>query len=137
MKNKRKILYIEDIEECYKKTNETIGKSFEIDWKNNYSDTFDAINNTLINYSAIIVDVNLDYDPNKSDSEQTRQGLDFIKMAKREMERQEINIPIICASSNGKLYKKLSLEAGADIFLWKGELWERGKEVLEDLIRKA
>jgi CheY-like chemotaxis protein len=136
MTNKRKILYIEDMKECYEKTNEALGKNFEIDWKSNYSDAMDAINGNLIDYSAVISDINLNYDPNKSNNEQTREGLDFIEMIKKETERQGIDIPIICASRNGELYEKLSIEAGAKMFLWKKELWEKGKEVLEALVKK-
>lgn len=136
MTKKRKILYVEDIKECYKKTSETLGKYFEIDWKNNYFDALKAVTENLVNYSAVITDINLDYDVNKSKDEQTREGLDLIEMLKREKERQELDIPIICASSNGALYQKPALEAGADIFLWKRELWENGKEILESLVKK-
>jgi hypothetical protein len=136
MTNKKKVLYIEDMKECYEKTSETLGKTFEIDWKNNYSDAFDAINKNLRDYSAAVFDVNLDYNPNLPKNKQTREGLDLIKMTKKEAERQEIDLPIICASSNGELYGKLSIEAGAKIFLYKKEFWENGKEILEALVKK-
>jgi CheY-like chemotaxis protein len=136
MTNKRKILYIEDMEECYKKTSEALGKDFDIDWKKNYFDALKAITENITNYSAVITDINLDYDKNKSKDEQTREGLNLIGILKREEERQELDIPIICASSNGALYQKSAIEAGADIFLWKRELWENGKEILEALVKK-
>ncbi len=137
MEKKRKILYIEDMKKCYENTCKAMGETFEIDWKNNYSDAFDAITRNIGEYSAAVFDVNLDYNPNLPDNEQTAEGLNLIRMFKREAERQEINIPIICASGNGKLYEKLSLEAGANKFLWKKEFWEKGKGVLEDLIKKV
>lgn len=138
MENKKKILYIEDMEDCYKKTSEALGNDFDIDWKRGYSEAFNAINRYLGQYSAAIFDVNLEYNPNLPNDKQTTQGLDLIKMTKREAERQEINMPILCVSSNGTRYEKLSMEAGADRFLWKKEFWKgRGKEVLEDLIAKV
>lgn len=133
----KKILYVEDMKECYERTRETIGNNFEIDWKNNYSGAFDAITNNLMDYSAVIMDVNLNYKPDLPLNEQTTEGLDLIKIIKKEAEKQKINIPILCASSNGELYKKLSIKAGADIFLWKKEFWEKGNKVLEDLIEKV
>jgi CheY-like chemotaxis protein len=136
MKNKRKILYIEDMEECYKKTKEAIGNDFEIDWKKNFYDALEAIDTHLADYAAVISDINLDYKPDKPNSEQTRYGLYLIKIIKEEAQRQKIKIPVICASSNG-VYREPSLEAGANSFLWKKELWEgKGKKTLDDLFEK-
>ncbi|MCX6750936.1 MAG: hypothetical protein NTZ83_05740 [Candidatus Pacearchaeota archaeon] len=133
MINKRKILYVEDMKECYENTCKAIGDTFEIDWRKNYSEAMNAITKNLGEYSAAVFDVNL----NPAD-EQTREGLDLIKKLKEEAKKQGISIPIICASSNGALYKPLSLKAGAKRFLWKKEFWEgKGKEVLEELIKKA
>jgi CheY-like chemotaxis protein len=138
MTNKRKILYVEDMKECYEKTNETLGKTFDIDWKNNYSEALNAITKNLGEYSAAVFDVNLDYKPDLPDDKQTREGLDLIKILKKEAERQGISIPIICASVNGALYEPLSIKAGADKFLWKKEFWEgKGKEALEELVKKV
>ena len=136
--NMKKILYVEDMKKCYERTSETLGKTFEIDWKNNYSEALNAIIKNLGEYSAAVFDVNLDYKPDLPDDKQTREGLDLIKILKEEAKKQSISIPIICASSNGAIYEPLSLKAGADKFLWKKELWEgKGKEVLEDLIKKV
>jgi CheY-like chemotaxis protein len=138
MADKRKILYIEDMKECYKKTSEALGQDFEIDWKKNSPDAINAIVKNLKKYSAVVSDVNLYHNPNLPDNEQTTEGLNLIKIAKEEAERQGISIPIICVSKNGALYEKLSLEAGARRFLYKKEFWEgKGKEVLEELIKKV
>jgi len=134
----KKILYVEDWKECYEKTCKAMGKTFEIDWRKNYSEALNAITENLNDYSAAVFDINLDYNPNLPDNEQTTEGLDLIKILKKEAKKQGISIPILCASSNGTLYEPLSLGAGADRFLWKKEFWEgKGKEVLEDLIKKV
>jgi CheY-like chemotaxis protein len=132
----KKILYVEDMKKCYEKTKETVGKEFEIDWRDNCFDAIKSITRNLKEYSAVIVDVNLNYNPNLPSNKQTTDGLELIKIIKKEFKRQEINIPIICASSNGELYKKLALKAGADIFLWKKEFWEKGSKILEELVKK-
>lgn len=142
MTNKMKILYIEDMEECYEKTKEALGSEFDIDWRNNPFDAINAIIRHLPEYSAAIIDVNLSYNPNLPSDKQSADGLELIKIIKKESKRwskiQKTNIPVICASSNGTQYEKASYEAGADRFLWKKELWEgKGKEILEELIRKA
>lgn len=132
----KKILYVEDMEDCYCQTKLCLGKDYELDWKKNYSEALNAITENLDNYSAVIFDINLDYNPNLLDKKQTREGLDLIRILKEEAKKQGISIPIICASSNGELYKQLALDAGADIFLWKEEFWEgKCKEVLEDLVK--
>ena len=132
MKN---ILYIEDMEECYLQTKFSLGENYNIDWKRNYSDALRAITNCLNEYSAAVLDVNLDYNPKLSYAEQTREGLDLIRILKEEAKKKGISIPILCASSNGELYKQLALEAGADIFLWKKELWkDGGRKKLEELL---
>ena len=133
----KKILYVEDMEECYKKTNKVLGNFFEIDWRKNYSEAIDAINKNLDKYSVAIFDINLDYEPYLSNDEQTKEGVSLIKIIKKELKNKGISIPIICASSNGKLYRELSLKAGADVFLWKKEFWEKGKIVLDNLIKKV
>lgn len=133
----KKILYVEDMQECYENTCKAMEGTFEIDWRKNYSEALRAITENLKDYSAAVFDVNLDYKPDLPDDKQTREGLDLIKILKEEAKKQGISIPILCASSNGTLYKPLSLEAGADKFLWKKEFWKgKGKEVLEDLIKK-
>jgi CheY-like chemotaxis protein len=133
----KKILYIEDMKSCYDKTSEALGKDFEIDWKQNYSSGIEALSKDLNQYSAGVFDVNLDYNPELPNDQQTREGLELIKLAKQEREKKNLNFPIICASSNGTLYEKLAIQAGADIFLWKKEFWEgKGKKALEELIKK-
>lgn len=133
----KKVLYVEDMKECYEKTEKALGDLFEIAWRDNCFDAIRSITRNLRDYSAVIVDVNLNYNPNLPPNKQTTEGLELIKIVKKESKRQGINIPIICASSNGVAYEQLSLEAGADRFLWKKELWEgKGKKVLEDLLEK-
>jgi CheY-like chemotaxis protein len=134
----KKILYIEDMKECYEKTKDSIGKDFEIDWKENPFDAIKAITRHLPEYSAAIVDVNLSYNPKLPLDKQSAEGLFLIGIIKQESKRQGVDIPIICASRNGELYKEPSINAGANAFLWKKELWEgKGKEVLEKLVKKV
>lgn len=138
MANKRKILYIEDMKECYEKTNEALGETFEISWRDNCFDAIKSITRNLREYSAVILDINLNYNPSLPANKQTTEGLSLIRIVKKEAERQGVNIPILCATSNGTQYEKACLEAGADKFLWKKEFWEgKGKEVLEELIKKV
>lgn len=138
MKTMKKILYAEDMEECYLQTKFHLGNKYELDWKKNYAEALKAITENLKEYSAAIFDVNLDYNPNLPNAEQTRGGLDLIRIIKEKAKEQNISIPVICATSNGEMYKELALEAGADVFLWKKEFWEsKGKEVLEDLVKKV
>ena len=138
MENKPKILYIEDMKECYEKTKEALGSEFDIVWRDNCFDAIKTITRYLKEYSAAIFDVNLTYNPELPQDRQTTEGLTLIKILKKECQRQGVNIPIICASSNGELYKHLSEQAGADKFLWKKELWEeKGKEILENLVKKV
>jgi len=132
MTNKRKILYIEDMEECYKKTSEALGKDFEIDWKKNYSEALSAINNNLKQYSAGVFDVNLEYIKDLPMEKQSTEGLELITLAKE----KNIHFPIVCASKNPE-YREPAIKNGADKFLCKKEFWEKGKEVLEELIKKV
>lgn len=137
MTNKMKILYIEDMEECYERTNEIFKKNFEIDWKKNYDDALNAIQGNFEQYFAGIFDVNLNYNPSLPIEMQSTEGFELIALAKKERERKNLSFPILCASSNID-YKEGALKRGADIFLCKKELWEgKGKEILEELIRKA
>lgn len=138
MTDKRKILYIEDMPECYKKTEEALGNDFDIDWRKDGFSAIKAITSNLKDYSAAIFDVNLNYNPNKPENEQSTEGLYLIRILKERCNRWGIKIPIICASSNGTAYEQFAIEAGADRFLWKKELWEgKGKEVLEELVKKV
>lgn len=130
MTNKRKILYVEDMEKCYEKTKGAIGNHFDIDWKDNYTDAENSIIKDLHKYSAGIFDVNL------SDNLQSTEGIELIKLARKEAEARNIHFPILCVSSNGK-YKEISIENGADLFFWKKQFWKNGKNILEDLIGKA
>lgn len=126
------------MKECYEKTIEALGEDFEISWRDNCFDAIKSITRNLREYSAAVIDVNLNYNPNLPDDKQTTDGLELIKIVKKEAERQKINIPILCVSSNGTRYEGLSIQAGADRFLWKKEFWKgRGKEALEDLIAKV
>ncbi len=137
MEKIHKILYVEDMKGCYEKTEKALGKVFEIAWRNNAFDAIKSITRNLREYSAVILDINLDYNPNLPLNKQTTEGLELIKIVKKESERQGVNIPIICATSNGTGYEKKSLDAGANICLWKKELWgEKGKTILEELVKK-
>jgi CheY-like chemotaxis protein len=137
MTKTHKILYVEDMKGCYERTKNALGNMFEIDWKTNFLDALNTIETNLTDYSAVISDINLKYNPDLPLNKQTTEGLELIKIIKKESERQGVNIPIICATSNGTQYEKKSLEAGANICLWKKELWgEKGKTILEELVKK-
>ncbi len=131
-----KVLYVEDIKECYEKTKSAIGKKFEIDWKTNYADAFISINKNLEQYSAGIFDINLGYNSSLPNNLQTTEGFDLIKRVHKERKNRNLHFPIICTSSNGN-YKEKALKSGADLFLWKKEFWENGQKILEELIEKV
>ncbi len=130
-----KILFVDDMKKCYEKTREALGSNFEIDWKDNLLEGIEAITKNFDQYSAGIFDVNLDYDPNLPNNEQTAEGFELINLAKKERDKKGIFFPILCVSSHGE-YKNLAFKNGADFFFYKREFWENKKEFLEYLIKK-
>ncbi len=128
----KKLLYVEDMKECYEKTKSTIGSEYIIDWKTDFIDAFNAIKN-LEEYSAGIFDINLDYDSTLPEDKQTTQGFDLIRFAKMERERRKIHFPIICVTGNIK-YKSRAMILGADKFLCKKEFWKNANNFLEEII---
>ena len=136
MQNKKKILYVEDMKECYENTSRALGGSFEIDWKKNYSEALNAIKNNFEQYSAGVFDVNLDYKPGLPMSKQSTEGFALMNLAREEREKKNIRFPILCASKNWN-YKEGALKNGADLFFYKKEFWEKGKALLEELVKKV
>ncbi|MFH1521598.1 MAG: hypothetical protein ABIF18_01435 [archaeon] len=132
---KPKILYVEDERECYKKTLELFGEDFDFDWRRFNGEVLPRIyNKELLKYSAGVFDVNLFYEPHLPYNEQTKDGLILIKLAKQEAEKNRIKFPILCISERNE--EEVALKAGADLFMFKKEFWDRGREVLGKLIKK-
>ena len=133
----KKILYVDDMKECYEKTKEALGDVFEIDWKDNYVKGLNAIKEHFEDYSAVVFDVNLNYNPRLKKNMQTTKGLDLIEIAKIERIMGGVTTPILCVSANGR-YRRPALHRGADLFLWKKEFWNgKGRKALEELIKKV
>lgn len=129
---KLKVLYIEDMEKCFDNTQRALGNEYEIDWKKNVLDAIEAIKGDISQYDAAIFDVNLLYDSSKPDSEQTKEGLNLIKILREKV----INLPIFCVSSQNN--KKSALEQGVDEFMWKKEFWDgKGKQKLDEYLKKS
>ena len=127
-KMKPKLLYVEDFRKCYEITQGVFGEYYDIDWRKNFIEGAMSMNN-LEQYCAGVFDINLNYDSSKADSEQTREGLDLIEVVRE----RGSSLPIICASKDN--CKNEALERGADLFMFKKEFWERGREALEKLIK--
>jgi len=121
--NKR-ILYIEDMRNCYDSTKDTFD-GVRICWIKKITPKFDRIIGHLKKYDSILVDVNL----NESKPD-TKEGLEIIKKLKKFSEY----IPIVCVSSWD--YREESKQAGADLFMFKLQLWVKGKSELEKLLDK-
>lgn len=133
----RKILYIEDMEECHELTKEALGGSYEIDSAYTFEQAKERIIKNIRNYEAVISDVNLVYDETKRDNEQTKEGIDSIMLAREESKKARIKkLPIFCISSDGA-HRKLSLKTGANIFMWKKEFWSgKGKDYMDRILNK-
>lgn len=125
---KPKLLYVEDFRKCFEITQEVLGKYYDIDWRKNFIEGAMAMND-LERYCAGVFDINLDYNPDKPDDEQTKEGFDLIEVVR---ERGSA-LPIICASRDN--YRDEALKTGADVFMFKKEFWEKGREALEKLTR--
>lgn len=126
---KLKLLYVEDFKKCFEITQEVFGKEYSVDWRKNFIEGAMAMNN-LEQYCAGVFDINLEYNPDKSDYEQTKEGLDLIEVARD----RDSSIPIICASKDN--YRDEALERGADLFMFKKEFWSRGPEAIDRLIKE-
>ena len=122
-----KLLYVEDFRKCFEITKGIFGKKYLIDWRKNFIEGAMAMNN-LDQYYAGIFDINLDYNPDIPEDEQTKEGLDLIEVIRE----RGSNLPIICASKNN--YRNEALERGADLFMFKKEFWDNGIEALAKLI---
>lgn len=131
---KPRILYIEDMEECHEFTRQALGDSYEVVSVYTPKQAEDEIEASIQDYRAIISDVNLVYDSSKPDEEQTKEGLELIKLARKKLRESGIkNFPIVCVSKDGS-HRKSSLESGANVFLWKMEFWgEKGKKYLDKI----
>lgn len=108
-----RILYVEDMRECYEKTKEAF-RDEDVRWVKKITRSFDEIKKYLRKYDKAVVDVNLDF--LKLESEE---GLNIIRKL-REFRR---DLEIICVSSQD--YKEKALEAGANKFVYKKEFWKR------------
>ncbi|GAI24468.1 unnamed protein product [marine sediment metagenome] len=109
---KQRILYVDDMKECFDNTLRALGEGYEIDWRKNPLDAIKAIQENISQYDAAIFDVNLFYDPSKPDTEQTTEGLDLIKILRNKVKATKIYLPIFCVSSNNN--RESALEKGAD-----------------------
>ncbi|MFH1365688.1 MAG: hypothetical protein ABIH28_03830 [archaeon] len=138
MEKKLKMLYVEDMQKCYDKTAEVFRNSVEIDWRKSTLEAIDAIYSHPEKYDFAVFDVNLFYNPNKTDKEQSKEGLALIWMLREELKARGINsnLPIFCVSSDGE-NKPLSIENGATAFLWKKQFWEDKKNTLENLVAQT
>ena len=131
---RQKILYVDDMEECFNRTLEIFGNKYEIDWVDTPLEAIKTIKKDISQYSAAIFDVNLSYDPSKPDNEQTAEGLELIAMLRKEANKQGVYLPIFCVSSNNN--RESALERGANEFMWKKEFWfGKGKQKLEEYLK--
>jgi len=137
MVKKFEMLYVEDMKRCYEKTLELFGDDFNIDWRKSTRDAINAIYSGAEKYDLAALDVNLFYNPNKPDQEQSKEGLALIWMLREELKTKGIkpNLPIFCISSDGE-NKPLSIENGATKFMWKKQFWsEEGRKTIDNLFR--
>lgn len=132
---KPKILYIEDMEKCHKLTKNSLGNSYEVVSEYTFQEGVKEVKSGIGNYDVLISDVNLFYDPSKSDFEQTKEGLKLIAIARNESIKRGIEkLPIFCISSDGS-HRRLAFASGANIFLFKKEFWDgKGKKYLEMIL---
>jgi len=138
MKNKPRVLYIEDMPRCYDAVQNALGMDYELDWKKTPLEAREAIKHELGTYVAVILDINLVYDPNKQDGEQTKEGLPLIKLIRKEALRGrniDDKLPILVATTE-KTIRKIALRNGANIVLpYKKALWDgKGKFYLEKML---
>ena len=114
-----RVLYIEDMKECYYQTKKVFGDKTRVCWVKKITPEFyEKIIKHLGKYDKVIVDVNLDYS-----QPETEEGIEVIK----ELRKESPNLEIICISSENK--KEKALKAGADKFMYKKQFWEEsGKQ---------
>lgn len=131
-----RVLYIEDMERCHKLTRNALEGLAEVDSVYTKEEAKKIIKGSLRDYDAIICDVNLVYDENKPDNEQTTEGLELIALSRKTAKECGLGkLPIFCISSEGR-HKKPALKAGANIFLWKRVFWGgKGREYLEAILK--
>ena len=125
----KRILYVEDMYKCFEKTKSILGDSYSIDWRKDFRQGLEALSN-IDKYCGGVFDVNLNYDPEKPNGEQTKEGLSLIKLVR---ERGGEDFPIICVSSMNN--EQEALECGANLFMFKKEFWSGGKKILDNLIK--
>ena len=127
---KKKILYVEDMEKCYENTCQTL-KGYDLDWRKNFLEGINAIEEEYVGqYCAAIFDVNLDYNPLKPNNKQTKEGLYLM----RKLRKKSNNLLILCVSSENN--KENALRNGADIFMFKKEFWSgKGRQKLEEILK--
>ncbi|MFZ5955547.1 MAG: hypothetical protein ACOYT4_03905 [Nanoarchaeota archaeon] len=132
---KIKILYIEDMKECYEKTLAILKDKCEIDWKKTPLEAIWAIfDNRLKEYDLAIFDVNLTYDARRKIEELPREGLELIAMAKKRLKELKSDLRILCVSKGN--YKEEALKKGANAYYWKREFWEgKGLEEIERILK--
>jgi len=133
----RKILYIEDMEECHEFTKRALGHSYEVISAYTKQEAEKIIKDSIDKFDAVISDVNLVYDKSKPDNEQTKEGLELIAFARKESKGRGMRkLPIFCISTDGS-NKKPSLKTGANIFMWKKTFWNgKGQEYLDKIISR-
>jgi DNA-binding response OmpR family regulator len=122
----KKILYVEDMKECFERTRNSLGRGYSVDWRETLEEGAKALCEN--EYSAVLIDINLYYDPSKPSEEQTKEGLKLVELA-----REISDTPIICISARNN--REESLRSGADLFMFKKEFWRNGKETLEGLLQ--
>lgn len=126
---KQRILYVDDMKECFDNTLEALGEGYELDWRKTALDAIKAIQENINQYDAAIFDVNL-----SDDDPSTTEGLSLIKRLREGAEARKIYLPIFCVSSQNN--KESALEKGADEFMWKKEFWSgKGKQKLEEYLK--
>jgi len=131
---KKKILYIEDMEKCHNLTRQALGDEYKITSVYTPEEAEIEIKTNLKQYDAVISDVNLVYDPSKPNNEQTKEGLELIAMAREESKLRQKKLPIFCISSDGS-HRKSSLKNGANVFMWKKAFWSgKGKKYLNKIL---
>jgi CheY-like chemotaxis protein len=109
---KPRILYIEDMKECYELTKNLFGNNTRVCWIKKITPLFERIKKNLNDYNKAVVDVNLDYS-----KPETEEGINII----RELRETSPNLEIICISSENKEEK--ALKAGANKFVYKKQFW--------------
>src|SRR3989338_6169007 len=109
----KRILYIEDMRECYDKTVAALGHEYDLDWRKNLLEAMQALGHIKV-YNAVVCDGNLTYDDSLPDDVQSVEGLEII----REIRRRGSNIPIVFASCTRTSIER-ALKLGANFSMFK------------------